>query len=163
MEKINGYYVDDNNNKWSGKTYTKKQALKYSDTLFMCCYCTDCINCSFCRGCDNCRDCDNCFYCENSINCKHSSYLEYCRNCINCSDCSDWKKNPKIYSTSKIGSRKEQTYFYFDKKRIQVMCGCFSGNLIEFEKAVNETHGNNKYAKQYNKQIKIVKYLQDQI
>ena len=43
------------------------------------------------------------------------------------------------------------------------MCGCFSGNLRKFEKAVNETHVNNKYAKQYNKQIKIVKYLQDQI
>ena len=48
MILIKGYYVDVNHNIWNAKTYTKKQALKYSDTLFMCYYCTDCRNCSHC-------------------------------------------------------------------------------------------------------------------
>jgi len=61
--------------------------------------------------------------------------------------------------TGKIGSRKSQTNFYFDKKRVQVMCGCFNGTLKEFKKAVQETHKNNKHGKIYKKEIKLVEYL----
>ena len=32
---------------------------------------------------------------------------------------------------------------------ICVSCGCFSGTLQEFESKVKETHGNNKFAKEY--------------
>ncbi len=42
---------------------------------------------------------------------------------------------------------------------MQVVCGCFSGDLDEFEKRIKEYHGDNEYAKQYFREIKIVKYL----
>ena len=61
--------------------------------------------------------------------------------------------------TTKIGSRQAQTTFYFDNKRIQVICGCFKGTLKEFEDAIKKTHKNNKYSKQYLSEIKKVKYL----
>ena len=43
---------------------------------------------------------------------------------------------------------------------VQVVCGCFEGNLEDFEKAVLETHkDNNLYRKQYLKEIEKVKVL----
>ena len=35
--------------------------------------------------------------------------------------------------------------------------GCFSGTLGDFEKAVEQTHGNNRYAKEYEAAIKFIK------
>ena len=32
---------------------------------------------------------------------------------------------------------------------ILVKCGCFEGNLKEFEAKVKETHGSSRYAKEY--------------
>ena len=40
---------------------------------------------------------------------------------------------------------------------IHVLCGCFSGNLDEFENKVKEEHGNSKYAKEYLGFIEVVK------
>lgn len=43
---------------------------------------------------------------------------------------------------------------------IQVVCGCFRGNLEEFEKAVLKTHADNDvYREQYLKEIAKVKVL----
>ena len=50
-----------------------------------------------------------------------------------------------------LGSRNDYTTFYLDKdKNIWVSCGCFNGTIEEFKEAVEETHGDNKYGKQYS-------------
>ena len=60
-----------------------------------------------------------------------------------------------------IGSRNSQTNVYWTNKNdIQIICGCFDGNLIDFEKSVKDTHKNNsEYLKQYMELIDIIKYL----
>jgi hypothetical protein len=55
-----------------------------------------------------------------------------------------------------IGSRNSQTYFYWDDNKIQVVCGCFKGNLSEFKNAVNKKHSGNEHEKKYISQINIV-------
>ena len=108
---------------------------------------------------NNSWNCD--FYTEEQAE-KHSKTLSncsYCRNCSDCSDCRNCSIQPKQYLTDRIGSRKSVTNFYLNKGKIYVSCGCFSGNLVEFEKAVNKTHGDNEHGIAYKKEIEIVKKL----
>lgn len=64
-------------------------------------------------------------------------------------------KNAKIKSSSDIlyvcgiGSRFGGTTFYRTKTGISVTCGCFSDTLDEFKAQVTETHGDNKFAREY--------------
>ena len=197
MKQINGYWVDENNNRWDIEIYTEEQAEKYSRSLVNCRYCLNCDNCQncidcrncdnchnchdcndccyccYCRNCRNCRNCNNCRYCINCINCINCYYCYYCRccyycdychNCRYCHYCHDYKSDPQKYTTGKIGSRNDQTTFYYGETEsgmeVQVVCGCFRGNLEEFEKAVLETHKDNDlYRKQYLKEIEKVKIL----
>lgn len=49
-----------------------------------------------------------------------------------------------------IGSRDDFTTFALGKdKNIYVSCGCFYGNIEEFEKAVEKTHAGTKYKEDY--------------
>ena len=49
-----------------------------------------------------------------------------------------------------FGSRNRNiTMFRTENGNICVSCGCFIGSLQEFENKVKETHGNNKFAKEY--------------
>ena len=49
-----------------------------------------------------------------------------------------------------FGSRnRNTTMFRTENGNICVSCGCFLGSLQEFENKVKETHGNNKFAKEY--------------
>ena len=95
------------------------------------------INCSGCRDCRDCRDCSDCSY------------------------CSDYKINPQRYVSDFIGSRKSQTYVYWiNKEDIQIICGCFKGNLIDFKAKVEKTHANNEqYLNEYRKLIKQIEFL----
>lgn len=54
-----------------------------------------------------------------------------------------------------IGSRNDiTTFFKTANNDIKVSCGCFTGTIEEFLEKVNETHGNNNYAKnKYQKSI----------
>ena len=80
-----------------------------------------------------------------------------------CTYCTDFKENPAKYASLKIGSRNSQTTAYWDNGgKCQIVCGCFNGSLGEFEKAVEKTHGNTKYGKQYKKYIKQVKMLMEE-
>lgn len=120
MELVNGYWIDENNNKWSEYFYTEKQAKMNSESLI---------------------------------------------NCHDCHDCHDYIENPLIYSTKKIGSRYDNTIFYYgmtknNEMSLQVVCGCFRGNFKEFESAVMKTHKNNSlYRNEYLKEIEKVKVL----
>lgn len=144
-----------------------------------CDYCDSCYDCDYCHNCDNCRCCDychncgfncrychNCDYCDNCDNCRHCRNCRYCHNCDNCRNCYDYKQNPQRYTTKNIGSRNDQTTFYYGETKngmeVQVVCGCFRGNLEKFEKAVLETHKDNDlYREQYLKEIEKVKILFD--
>ena len=57
-----------------------------------------------------------------------------------------------------LGSFNRNTTFFKCKDgHIHVSCGCFSGNLEEFENKVKETHGDSKYSKEYLACIEVVK------
>lgn len=49
------------------------------------------------------------------------------------------------------------TFFKCNDGNIRVSCGCFFGDLNEFEAKVKETHGDRKYAKEYLACIEVVK------
>lgn len=49
-----------------------------------------------------------------------------------------------------IGSRNDTiTFFRTKDRKINVTCGCLSGDILEFLDAVNETHGENKHGRVY--------------
>ena len=152
MKKENEYWVDKNGNKWNYKVYTEEQAIKFSGTLINCKNCIDCRDCSFCSDCSDCSDCRDCSDCK---------YCSDCRSCRSCRYCSDYSSNPQCFVSKKIGSRDSQTIVYWtNTSDVQLICGCFRGNISEFEKAVLKTHANNpKYLKQYTNFIKTIKYL----
>lgn len=68
-------------------------------------------------------------------------------------------KSCKDYcSFQSFGSQNRITTFYRDSNGdIFVECGCFQGNLKEFEAKVRETHGHNKFGREYLKIIEVVK------
>ena len=68
------------------------------------------------------------------------------------------KDNNDYCVFSCFGSRNRMTTFFkTTTEEISVICGCFSANLEEFKKKVIETHGNNKFAKEYLAMIELVK------
>ncbi len=69
----------------------------------------------------------------------------------------EYKENPERIISGRIGSRKDQTTVYNLKNDVQVVCGCFKGNIKEFLNAVDKVHGNNKYGKEYKEFIAKVK------
>jgi hypothetical protein len=136
MKLINNRWVDENNNSWSADIETEESALKKSQSLINC---SDCSDCSDCRACSDCSDCRACSY------------------------CSDYKTNPKRYVTSRIGSRNAQTYAYWTTKDdTQIICGCWKGNIEQFEQRVNDVHKDSEHLAPYMKEINIMKYLINQ-
>jgi hypothetical protein len=68
------------------------------------------------------------------------------------------KTDKKYIQTSCIGSQKRMTTYCFEDDII--WCGCFKGNLQEFETQVRQTHVNNpQYLKEYLGFINYVKSL----
>lgn len=129
MDKINNFYVDENNNRWDADIYTKSYAQKCSESLV------------------NCRNCSDC---------------SYCRNCHNCHNCSDFNINPQRYVTPKVGSRDDNTTIYWVGNDVQVVCGCFRGNVDEWEAKIKETHKyNKKHLKDYLEQVEIVRKIME--
>lgn len=82
---------------------------------------------------------------------------------MDCEYCQRYKAKPQSYTTKRIGSRNSQTIFHYGETEsgmeLQVVCGCFRGNLEEFEKAVEKTHGGNEYGKAYRREIEKVRVL----
>ena len=63
-----------------------------------------------------------------------------------------------VLTVGPIGSRNATTTFFRDKNNeITVACGCFLGNIEDFLKKVEETHGNNKHAKAYQAAAELAK------
>ena len=60
------------------------------------------------------------------------------------------KKKTHLLEIGFIGSRDDVTTFFRTKdKGIFVKCGCFKGNIDEFEKQVQEVHGDDKHGRVY--------------
>ncbi len=175
MKQENGFWVDENNNKWTTSLYTEDQAKALSKTLTNCTGCTNCTNCTNCTGCTDCRncmycrnckgctsctdcwDCRNCTscigcrYCTDCWDCRNCTGCQKCTNCTGCTDCTDYSFNPNRYAQKALGSTWDNTCIYWDKEQtnIQVVCGCFKGSIEEFKGAVlkkyNRGHGYIKY------------------
>ena len=63
-----------------------------------------------------------------------------------------------IFWIGAIGSRNDTaTFFRCRDGSINVVCGCFFGNLDEFAKKVRKTHGDNDHAKVYMLAIDMAK------
>ena len=126
MNKINNFYVDENNNRWDADIYTKSDAQTCSESL---------VNCHNCRNCRDCRNCHN---------------------------CSDFNINPQRYVTPKVGSRDDNTTIYWVGNDVQVVCGCFRGNVDEWEAKIKETHKyNEKHLKDYLEQVENIKKIME--
>ena len=65
--------------------------------------------------------------------------------------------NDEVLWISKIGRRLGTTTFFFFKKGIEVVCGCFLGTIEEFQSKVNATHGDSKHGEVYRHAIEIAK------
>ena len=159
MKHENGYWIDENGNRWND--CDKERAKELSSSMINC---HDCCNCSYCRGCYDCCNCSYCRYCRGCYDCRDCRGCRGCRGCYDCRGCRGYKIRPMQYVTSEIGSRNDNTIFYYGETDIgmslQIVCGCFRGNLEVFEQAVLETHANNDiYREQYLKEIKKVKAL----
>lgn len=88
IKEVDGYYVDDNNNRWDSKNYSKESIERYSKSMIDCTNCTNCHTCHKCNNLincslmDDCNDCVDCYYC---IKCNN------CTNCIGCAKLNDGK------------------------------------------------------------------------
>ena len=66
--------------------------------------------------------------------------------------------NADILWITKIGSRLATTTVYRNKdKGLTISCGCFLGTLEEFNKKVEQTHGDTKYGREYKALIELIK------
>ena len=85
---------------------------------------------------DNAQVCDNAWVCGDARVCGTRHYL----------------------NLGPIGSRNGYTTIYRDKnKKAIVVCGCFSGNLDDFERAVHKTHAGTKYEAEYMALIQLAR------
>ena len=67
-------------------------------------------------------------------------------------------KNTHLLQIGAIGSRNGTTTFFRTKdKEIYVRCGCFTGDIEEFEKAVEEEHKGTKHEKTYKLAAELAK------
>ena len=98
--------------------------------------------------CGNAQVCDNALVCGNAlVGCNAQVRVDGRVNSI----CS-------VLVIGPIGSRGGSTTFYLNSYGgINVSCGCFTGSISDFEKAVQETHGESIFAKEYAAAIQLAK------
>lgn len=110
------------------------------------------------RVCGNARVCDNAWVFGNAMihdNAMISGSANVCGNARVHSDAmiygnAEIKKRTHLLEIGFIGSRDDITTFFRTKnKGIFVECGCFKGNIDEFEKRVQKVHGDDKHGRVY--------------
>ena len=125
---VNGRYVDENNNSWDADCETLESAEEKSKTLKDCSGCSGCSDCSGCSGCSDCSRCSR---------------------CSRCSGCAGYKQNPQIIMSPVLGSRSSQTALYWVGENVQIVCGCFRGDIAAFRKAVGDRHAGTMHETAY--------------
>lgn len=114
----------------------------------------------------NAKICGNSWVCGDAVISGDAKIYENAKICGDSWVCGD----AVIYGNAKISgnadylcfkglgsSNRNTTFFKCKDGSIGVICGCFSGSLVEFQVKVKETHGDNKYAREYLKAAEIVK------
>ena len=96
--------------------------------------------------CDNVCVCDNARVYGDALVCDNA--WVYDNACV-CDDALIFSNADYIYLKGFGSHNRSTTMFRTKGGNICVSCGCFSGTLQEFESKVKETHGNNKFAKEY--------------
>lgn len=98
--------------------------------------------------------CDNAMVYGNARVCGDAWVCDNARVYDNARVCGD----AEIMWLSKIGSRLGTTTAFRRKDgNIGIKCGCFEGSLDEFAAKVVETHGDNKYGREYKAAIELIK------
>ena len=148
MELKDGYWADEQGNRWGEDFYTEPQAKSASETLTDCRYCTNCTDCTDCRYCTNCTNCTDCRYCTDCTDCRY------------CTDCRGFKQNPNRYAFKGIGGNYYNTCAYWvpSDSTEQIVCGCFRGDLKAFEKAVRKKYLDDH---DYVKAIRIIRTIRE--
>ena len=104
--------------------------------------------------CENARVYGNAIIRGNALVCGNAAV---CNNAV-LGDNEIIEKDTDWFVIGPIGSRNGFTTFSLNKdKSIYVFCGCFHGNIDEFEKAVEETHKGTKYEEEYKLAIALAK------
>ena len=114
----------------------------------------------------NAEVCGNAKVCGNAEVCGDAEVYGNAKVCGNAEVCGDAevygnaeiKSKNDIITISNIGSRNSTTTFFRNKdNHIYVSCGCFYGNIKEFEEKVKNTHKGNKHEEIYLKVIELAK------
>ena len=104
------------------------------------------------RVCDNSRVYDDaCVYDNAQISGNACVYDDaWVRNDAHVSNDANISSDFDCCTVSGFGSKARTTTFFKCKDNtIKANCGCFNGTINEFRDKVKETHGDNKYAKEY--------------
>jgi hypothetical protein len=164
----NNRWYDENNNSWSANIETEESAQLKSNSLinckscyscYSCKYCNSCTYCYYCKYCNSCDSCDYCKSCNYCYSCYYCNSCNFCNSCNYCKSCQSFKKDPERYFKNNIGSRSDQIKCFWLGDKTTIICGCFTGTLKDFEKAVKKIHGDNKFGRQYKKHIATIKTL----
>ena len=151
---VNSWYFDENGNKWDADSETAESAEAKSKTL---------VDCRGCSGCIDCRDCRDCSCCRDCIDCSGCSGCRDCIDCIGCSCCRDFKINPQRIVSAKIGSRNDNSVIYWVDENVQVVCGCFRGNIPEFKNAIAKMHSGTEHETAYLKWVSAVEIYMEAV
>lgn len=114
--------------------------------------------------CGDAEVCGDAWVCDNANVCGNAEVYGNANVCGNAKVCGDAEVcgNAEVYGDAEVcgdadiatisgfGRKyRTTTFFRTNDNDIFVKCGCFFGTLDEFRKKVKETHGDNKYAKEY--------------
>ena len=135
---LGGYIAKEGNLSHDGDAWVYGNARVYGDARV----CGNAQVYGNARVCDNARVCGDARVCDNA--------------CV-CGDACVCGAADYLYIKG-IGSQfRGSTAYRAKDDGIGIVCGCFSGNLDEFEQKVRQTHGENKFAQEYQLFIEIIK------
>lgn len=79
-----------------------------------------------------------------------------CGNAIICGDAIISNDNDYMCFQN-FGSRSDTTTVFKTQTSHNIKCGCFEGNVQEFERSIKNTHGNNRFAQEYLAICEVIK------
>ncbi|WP_339980442.1 polymer-forming cytoskeletal protein [Fusobacterium necrophorum] len=109
--------------------------------------------------CDNAKVCDDAWVYDNAWVCDDAWVCDNAKVCDNALVCGDaWvTKTRHTISFTKVGSRNDTLTAFRTKTGFSIKIGCFLGSLELFLEKVQETHGDNQFAKEYRLIAEVIK------
>ena len=139
-----GYIESESNLSQSGNAWVSGNALVYGDAWVS----------------GDARVSDNAWVSGNALVYGDARVCDNARVCGNAQVCGNaWVHGTRHYlNLGPIGSRYGYTTIYRDKnKKAVVVCGCFHGDLDDFERAVRKTHAGTKHEAEYMALIQLAR------